>query len=162
MPSDYYLKIDKVEGESVAKGMEKQIELDSWSFGISSPSDVGGGGLSAGKPSCSDLSFSFALDKASPPILAALCKGTHIATVVFTGRKTGGGGQPYNYLVITLTNCFVTGYSLGGGAQGVPSASSSVAYEQIQYEYFLQDTVQGTTTNAGTATYNIGQVNVPS
>jgi len=158
MPSDYYLNIDQVQGESQA--MTDAVELDSWSFGISSPADVGGMGLSAGKPSCSDLSFTFALDKASPQILSNLCKGTHVATVTFTGRKTGGDSKPYTYLVITLTNCFVTGYSLGGGAQGVPSASSSIAYEQIKYEYFTQDTSSGTTTNAGTAQYHIGQVNV--
>ena len=58
MASDYYLLIDKINGESQAQGMAKNIELDSFSFGASNPADVGGGGLSAGKCSLSDFSFS--------------------------------------------------------------------------------------------------------
>jgi type VI secretion system secreted protein Hcp len=158
MPSDYYILIDGINGESQAQGMANNIELDSWSFGVSSPSDVGAKGLSAGKPSLSDFTFSAAIDSASYQVLQNLVKGTHIASAVFTGRKTGGGANPYIYLQVTMTNCFVTNFSTGGGSTGVPSASVSLAYEQIKYEYFTQDTSSGAVTSAGTATYNIGQV----
>jgi len=60
MASDAYLLIDTVEGESVAQGMTKNIELDSFSFGASNPADVGGGGLSSGKCSLSYFSFTCA------------------------------------------------------------------------------------------------------
>ena len=158
MPSDYYLLINGVTGESQAQGMSNNIELDSWNFGASSPADLGGKGLSAGKPSFSDFTCSFSLDSASYQILKNLCEGTHAATATFTGRKTGGGANPYNYLVVTLTNVFVSGFSTGGGSTGTPSASLSLAYEQIQYQYYTQDTSSGSVTLAGQATYNIGQV----
>jgi type VI secretion system secreted protein Hcp len=158
MPSDYYLKIDTVNGESQAVGMAKNIELDSFSFGASNPADIGGGGLSAGKCSLSDFSFSCALDSSSYQILSSLYAGTHIGTAVFTGRKSGGGGTPYNYLVVTMTNCYLTSQSTGGGSTGMPTQSCSIAYEQICFEYFTQDTSTGATKSAGTATYNIGQV----
>ena len=32
-----------------------------------------------------------------------------------------------------MTNCYITSNSMGGGAQGVPSQSVSIAYEQIEY-----------------------------
>ena len=158
MPSDYYLLVDGVTGESQAQGMTNNIELDSWSFGISSPADVGGKGLSAGKPSLSDFSCSFGLDSASYQVVKNLVQGTHIGTTTFTGRKTGGGGTPYNYLQVVLTNCFITGFSTGGGSNGVPSASVSIAYEKIEYQYYTQDTSSGSTTLAGNATYDISQV----
>ncbi len=158
MPSDYYLKVDTVNGESQAVGMSDNIELDSFSFGASNPADIGGGGLSAGKCSLSDFSFTCSLDSSSWQILKSLYAGAHIGKAVFTGRKSGGGGTPYNYLVVTMTNCFVTSHSTGGGSAGVPSQSCSVAFEQIQYEYFTQDTSTGATKSAGTATYNIGAV----
>jgi len=158
MPSDYYLLLAGVTGESQATNMTNNIELDSWNFGASSPADVGGKGLSAGKPSFSDFTCSFSLDSASYQILKNLCEGTHIATATFTGRKTGGGANPYNYLVVTLTNVFVSGFSTGGGSTGTPSASMSLAYEQIQYQYYTQDTSSGSVTLAGQAQYNIGQV----
>jgi type VI secretion system secreted protein Hcp len=158
MASDYYLLIDKITGESQAQGMAKNIELDSFSFGASNPADVGGGGLSAGKCSLSDFSFSCALDSSSFQMLTDLYAGTHVATCTFTGRKSGGGGNPYNYLVVTLTNCYITSQSTGGGSTGMPTQSVSIAYEQILYEYFTQDTSTGATKSAGSATYNIATV----
>ncbi|HET9409541.1 MAG TPA: type VI secretion system tube protein Hcp [Candidatus Sulfotelmatobacter sp.] len=158
MASDYYLKIDGVEGESVAVGMEKTIELDSFSFGATNPADVGGGGLSAGKCSLSDFSFSCPLDSSSYQILKNLYAGTHVKSVIFTGRKSGGSGTPYNYLICTMTNCYVTSHSTGGGATGMPTQSVSLAYEQIKFEYYTQDTDSGATKQKGNATYNIGQV----
>ncbi|HMD97121.1 MAG TPA: type VI secretion system tube protein Hcp [Terriglobia bacterium] len=158
MPSDYYLLIAGVNGESQATGMTNNIELDSWSWGGSAPSDVGNKGLSAGKPSFADFTCSFSLDAASFQLVANLSNGTHIANATFSGRKTGGGANPYIYLVITLTNCFVTSFSTGGGSSGTPSASMSISYEQVQYQYYTQDTSSGAVTLAGQSTYNIGQV----
>jgi type VI secretion system secreted protein Hcp len=158
MASDYYLKIDGVTGESQAVGMTDYIELDSFSFGASNPADVGGKGLSAGKASLSDFSFTCALDSASYQILRNLYTGKHVATVTFVGRKTGGDAKPYTYLQSIMTNCFITSHSTGGGASGVPSQSVSLAYEQIEFEYYTQDTSSGSVTMAGKATYNIGAV----
>ena len=158
MPSDYYLLINGVTGESQAANMTNNIELDSWNFGASAPADLGGKGFSAGKPSFSDFTCSFSLDSASYQILQDLCEGTHIASATFTGRKTGGAANPYAYLVVTLTNCFVSGFSTGGGSTGTPSASLSLAYEKIQYQYYTQDTSSGSVTLAGSATYDIKQV----
>jgi len=158
MASDAYLLIQTIDGESVAQGMTNNIELDSFSFGASNPADVGGGGLSAGKCSLSDFSFTCAVDKASYQILKALYTGQHIATTTFSLRKSTGAATPYTYLQVTMTNCYLTSDSIGGGSQGVPSMSVSIAYEQILYTYYTQDTSSGAVTQAGAATYNIGAV----
>ena len=81
MASDTYLLIDGVNGESQAPDMPKYIELDSFSFGASNPADVGGKGLSAGKCSLSDFSFTCAMDSASFQILQNLYQGTHIGNL---------------------------------------------------------------------------------
>lgn len=158
MASDYYLLINGVDGESQAVGMDKHIELDSFSFGASNPADVGGKGLSGGKASLSDFSFTCALDSASYQILRNLYTGKHIDSVTFVGRKTGGDAKPFTYLKSIMTNCYITSHSTGGGSQGIPSQSVSLAYEQIEFEYYTQDTSNGSVTLAGKATYNIGQV----
>ena len=158
MASDAYLLINSINGESLAQGMTNNIELDSFSFGASNPADVGGKGLSAGKCSLSDFSFTCAVDSASYQILKALYTGQHITSTVFSLRKSGGGATPYTYLVVTMSNCYITSQSVGGGAQGVPTQSVSIAYEQIQYQYYTQDTTSGAVTLAGSATYNIGAV----
>jgi type VI secretion system secreted protein Hcp len=158
MPSDYYLKLDGVKGESQAEGMTDNIDLESWSFGASSPASLGGKGLSAGKASFSDFTCGFSLEACSYQVLKNLAEGTHINSAVFTGRKTGGGGTPYPYLVVTMNHCYVTGFSTGGGSAGVPSANLSLAYEEIKYEYKTQDTASGSVSTAGTATYDIKKV----
>jgi type VI secretion system secreted protein Hcp len=158
MASDAYLLIDGINGESQAQGMTNNIELDSFSFGASNQADVGGKGLSAGKCSLSDFSFTCAVDQASYQILKALYTGQHIATSVFSLRKSTGAATPYVYLKVTMTNCYITSNSMGGGAQGVPSQSVSIAYEQIEFDYYTQDTSSGAVTMAGAATYNIGAV----
>jgi hypothetical protein len=40
----------------------------------------------------------------------------------------------------------------------MPTQAVSIAYEQIMYEYFTQDTSTGATKSAGSATYNIATV----
>src|ERR1700722_5944452 len=121
MASDYYLLISGVNGESQAQGMTNNIELDSFSFGASNPPDVGGGGLSGGKCSLSDFSFSCALDSSSFQMLTNLYAGPPIATCPFAGRKSGGGGNPCNYRVVALSNGYITSKSTGGGSQGMPT-----------------------------------------
>ena len=158
MPTDYYLLMEGVNGESQAAGMANNIELESWNFGGSSPVSLGGKGLSGGKPSFTEFSCSFALDTASYQIMKNLCEGTHIKSTTFTGRKTGGGATPYTYLAVTMTNCFVCGFSTGGGNAGIPVASLNVAYEKIEYQYYTQDSTSGSITLAGSATYDIKQV----
>jgi type VI secretion system secreted protein Hcp len=158
MASYAYLLIDGINGESQAQGMTNNIELDSFSFGASNPADVGGKGLSAGKCSLSDLSVTCAVDQASYQILKALYTGQHIATSTLSLRKSTGAATPYVYLKVVMTNCYITSNSIGGGSQGVPSQSVSLAYEQIEFDYFTQDTSSGAVTQAGAATYNIGAV----
>jgi len=158
VPSDCYLKIDGVKGESQASDMADNIDLESWSFGATNAASLGGKGLAAGKASFADFSFSFSLEACSYQLLKNLAEGTHIKNAVFTGRKTGGKGKPVPYLVITMTHCYVTNFSTGGGSTGVPSASVTLAYEEIKFEYKTQDTATGATTTAGTATYDIKKV----
>jgi len=52
--SDYYLKIDGVDGESSAA--PANIEVQSFSWGASNPTSVGSSGMSAGKVAVQDLS----------------------------------------------------------------------------------------------------------
>jgi type VI secretion system secreted protein Hcp len=156
MASDYLIKLQGINGES--KEISEAIELDSFSFGASNPADIGGKGLSAGKASLSDFTFTCALDSSSYQVLKNLYNGQPITTATFIGRKVGGGSTPYTYLQAIMTNCYVTSHGTGGGAQGVPTQSISFAYEQIQFEYYTQDSSSGAVTLAGSATYNITTV----
>src|ERR1035438_4223572 len=100
MASDYYLLIDGVNGESQNPNMVKNIELDSYSFGASNPADVGGQGLSAGKASLSDFSFTCALDSSSWQIVKNLYSGLGAIRAPERGHRRPGGVPELGRLVL--------------------------------------------------------------
>ena len=57
MAIEYHLKFGSIKGESAATKHKEEIELLSWSWGASNPTTIVGAGMSAGKVSMSDLSF---------------------------------------------------------------------------------------------------------
>ena len=101
MPFDTYLKISSpdVNGEASAKGMEKWIEIYSFSWGASNPTTVGPGasGLSAGRASVSSFNIMKKSETSSPPLFAACCAGQHYGKAEVQMRKatgTDGGANP--------------------------------------------------------------------
>lgn len=156
MPGCAYLQLGAIEGETQTAGLEKYIELDSYSFGASNPADVGSGGLSGGVITLSDFSFSCNTDKSSGDMMKQLFSGKPVDTATFKLFEASGGqniGDPY--VTITFTNCLLTSQSFGGGSQGKPSQSVSFAYEQIVYAYGSQDSAAGTVSNSANAGFNV-------
>lgn len=87
---DLFLKIDGIEGESLHKGHEKEIEPLGFSWGgIVHQGSVGGAGV--GKTVACPVTIVKRLDRATVGILAATADGEHIKTVVFTMDKATVG-----------------------------------------------------------------------
>lgn len=155
MPGVAYILFQGIDGESKTTGKEKNIEVESYSFGASNPANLGSNGLSGGTVTLSDFSFTCEVDASSAAILNQLYNGKPIDSAVFTLQESGGGSNPYDYIKVTFTNCYITSHSMGGGNQGKPSQSVSFAYEQIQYAFSTQNSSDGSVQNKGNATYNI-------
>ena len=91
MSVEIFLKIAGVDGESQAKGHEKEIELFSFSLGASNPSSVAtGGGSGAGKVDISSLSIQKQVDLASSKLFLKCCNGNHFDDATLTVREAGG------------------------------------------------------------------------
>lgn len=155
MPGAAYILLKGIDGESKTVGKDKNIECESYSFGASNPANLGSNGLSGGTVSLSDFSFTCEVDASSAQILNQLYNGKPVDSAVFTLQESGGGANPYDYITVTFTNCYITSHSMGGGQQGKPTQSVSFAYEQIQYAFSTQNSADGSVQNAGNATYNI-------
>jgi type VI secretion system secreted protein Hcp len=126
---DYFLKIAEVPGESTDDKHKGEIELESWSWGEVNSGTAGhGAGAGSGKVQPQDFNFTKKLDKASPVLLAACALGNHFKTAILTCRKAGGGQQ--EYLKITLEECMVSSYQLGGS-----SGSATVPFEQVALNF---------------------------
>src|SRR5215467_1051814 len=90
---DYFLKIDGIPGESTDIKHKGEIQLDSWSFGLSNSETIGSatGGAGGGKVSFQDFHFTSKISIASPKLMAASATGRHIQNAILSGRKRGGG-----------------------------------------------------------------------
>ncbi len=136
MAVDFFLKLDAIDGESVAEGHTKEIAIMSFSWGASQTTSVAGtGGSGAGKANLADLSIMKTYDAASAPMYKSLLLGTHIKTGVLTAAKSGAGGKAF--LKISLTELFVTSIQISGSSE-VPMESVSFSYNTIKTEYFQQ------------------------
>jgi len=158
--ADYYLKIDTIEGESIAVGFEKQMQIQSWSFGASnSGSAVQGMGLGVGKVSLQDFHFVVQNGKASPQLFLACAKGNHIPQAILSCRKTGGDGSPYTYTKITFGDLVISSFNTGGseGAATLPMEQIAFNFTNITFEYFEQKQ-DGSVSLTNTTSYDIKKV----
>lgn len=155
MAVDVYLKLDTIDGESVRKGFEKQIDILSFSWGGSNVSSVAGtGGSGAGRANLSELSITKYMDKASPKFFKALIAGTHLPNGVLSSCKSGTDvTKPF--LTLTLGELFVTSQQISASSE-IPMESISLSYNTIKVEYFQQDD-KGNLTSTGAISYNLKQ-----
>ena len=113
MAFDCLLRIDGIQGESKISGHEDEIDILSWSWGMSQSgtTHVGGGG-GAGKVNINDITFTKYVDKATTKLMRTCCNGEHIKEAVLTVRKAGK--DPIDYIKITFSQILVASLETGG------------------------------------------------
>ena len=87
MAFDYFLKIDGISGESKKQGHQGEIELQSWSFGVSAGAVgvTGTGGGGAGKATVHDFQFRAASGVQSPHLFVSAASGALHKTALLSG-----------------------------------------------------------------------------
>jgi type VI secretion system secreted protein Hcp len=141
MAIDAYLKIDGIEGEAQDEKHPAEIEVLSFSWGLSQSGSMGsGGGGGGGKANHQDFSFTLQHCKASPKLMAACAAGTHVPKAVLSIRKAGGGESPgQDFLKFTYDDLLITSYQTGGSAGGDnPMDSCSFNYSKMEHSYAEQ------------------------
>ncbi len=133
MAVDVFLKLGDIKGESKDSKHGEQIDVLSWSWGVSQSGSMSyGGGGGAGKASFSDLSFMHAFDKASPVIMKACATGEHIKEATLFARKAGKGQQ--EYLIIKMNDILITSVQPSGSSEH-PMESVSISFGHVDLEY---------------------------
>jgi type VI secretion system secreted protein Hcp len=135
---DVLLKVTGIDGESVIKGHEGEIDILSWSWQISNPNDAlstyGGG---AYPPVINPLIMTKYIDEASPYFAIILLNNSIIDEAILTVRKAGKDAVDYLKVkmwavrVVDLTN---------GGSGGEDRLVETVAFvfSRVCYEYTPQ------------------------
>jgi len=137
--SDMYLKLDGIEGESRDKDHGGEIDVLSWSWGMSQSGSMhSGGGGGAGKVAIQDLNITKPVDKSSPTLMLKCCKGEHIDNAQLTVRKAGT--TPLEYYIISLEKLIIASVSIGS-SQGEESMTENVTlnFEKVEVHYQPQD-----------------------
>ena len=144
MASDAYLKLSGINGVATDSAHKYWIEITSFSFGITGPSDslVRSTDTDKEAPKPDDISISKKVDKTSPALASAACDPTKVfptATIALCGRSgpkvltVYTGGVP-TYMEYELKNVCVKNYSLTGGS-GYATESLTLGFTEITWKY---------------------------
>jgi type VI secretion system secreted protein Hcp len=143
MPFDGFIKIDGIDGESSDSKHKNEIEILSYSHGVSQ--SITGSASSTGtftgqRADMTPLSFTKQLDKASPKLAHACASGEHIKEALLTLCRAGGDKQ--QYMEYKLSDVLISSVNVGGaseGSGGVPVEEIALHYGKIEWKYTVID-----------------------
>ena len=142
-----FLKIDGIEGESLDAKHKGEIEIESFSWGASSPGTTGGGG-GTGRVTMEDFSFTTPVTRASPKLFQACVDRRRIRTALLTVRRSGG--QQQDFLKVTMSDVQISDWNQMSGAE-LPTDQVSMSFGKVEIAYTGQrpDGTPGDTVTAG-------------
>ena len=135
MASDIFAKIGDIKGESPDDKHKGEIELLSWSWGVTQSGTMAhGGGGGEGKANFNDFNFTHHIDKASPVLMKACATGEHIKEATITVRKAGKGQQ--EFLIIKMNDIIITSVSPSGAGDSAATAEAvALQCAKVDLEY---------------------------
>ena len=139
MAVDMFLKIGDIKGEAQDSKHKGQIDIMSWSWGMSNSgtTHMGGGGGS-GKVNVQDISFTKFVDSASSALIMHCCNGRHFPSAQLIVRKSGGD-KPVEYVKLELEDIIISSFSTGGsGSEDRLTESISLNFSKFKFSYSPQ------------------------
>jgi type VI secretion system secreted protein Hcp len=134
MAADIFAKLGDIKGESLDDKHKDEIEVLSWSWGVSNSGSMAyGSGGGDGKSNFHDLSFVHNYDKSSPILMQYCADGTHMKDVTITQRKAGKGQQ--EYLTIKLNDVIITQVTHGAQGSERPTETVALGFAKFTVEY---------------------------
>lgn len=137
--NDYQLVIDGLTPAG------KAIDVESFSWGATSPASFGTAGATSGKVSVKDLHFTKKIDATSPLFFKAIATGSIHKTATLTLYKSSGGGKPEVYMTYEMSNVLISSNHHAGGGGAVPNEEVALAFAK------LTQTLRGTDATTGAA-----------
>jgi type VI secretion system secreted protein Hcp len=135
MAADIFAKLGGIKGESNDAKHKDEIEVLSYSWGVTKPVLPASSGGGAGKASFQDLVIVHRIDKASPMLMEACATGKHLNDATITHRKDGK--QPFEYLIVKLNDVQITAVT-HDSANNQPDTGSekvSLTFTKVALEY---------------------------
>jgi type VI secretion system secreted protein Hcp len=135
--TDIFARIGAIKGESTDNRHPDEIEVLSFSWGLTHSGPVGhGAGAGAGKATFQDLAFVHHVDRASPLLMKACATGEHIPDATITVRRAGA--SPQDYLIITMSDVVITGVSMSVDEAAATAEQVTLSGAKVGLEYKRQ------------------------
>jgi type VI secretion system secreted protein Hcp len=133
-PAAMYVKFDGVDGESQDKDHQNWSDILAFSQGQASPSAAAGSTRLRGDCTFEDVVILKQIDKASPKLAEAVCKGKVFPTVQIhvAGSYDLGSETYYAY---EFKNVQIVGYHVDGSTQERPTEEVAFNFEEIKVTY---------------------------
>ncbi|MDQ1424349.1 MAG: type secretion system secreted protein Hcp [Acidimicrobiaceae bacterium] len=134
MATDTFLKTGDIKGDSIDSRHVGEIEVLSWSWGVTQTGSTVGSGGGKHRVHFNDFSFTHHVDRASPHLMTACATGEHLKEAILTVRKAGKGQQ--EFLVVTMSDVIVTSV-LPAGRDGEDALfeQASLQFAKVDLEY---------------------------
>lgn len=129
---DYFLKIDGIKGESAASGHEDEIELVSFSWGVSREITAGSS-TSDPEAKFEDLAVIKLQDKSSTKLFLASASSKVIDKVVLTGIRTDLAGQ--QFMKVELEKVVISSFIESSTTGELPNENVKLNFERIELTY---------------------------
>ena len=136
MAENMWIKMDGCKGEATDDKHKDEIDVDSYSWGMSHPVDPGGTGQSAGESTATQLVVSKTVDKATPNLMKFCMNAKSFPEVLLTCRKRGE--NPIEFMKITMKNAVVASVQDSASGDGAIEESVSFAFTAVKVEYTPQ------------------------
>ena len=133
MAADIFAKLGDIKGESLDDKHKDEIEVLSFSWGLTNPAAFAAGGAGAGKVSFKDLSIVHAIDKSSPQLMRACATGTHLKEATLVQRKAGKGQQ--EFLIVKMNDVIITSVTHSGASAPTGTETVNLAFAKVEVEY---------------------------
>jgi len=131
---EYFLTVPGITGSSTEEAHVGAIPATDFSWGTSTATiHFGSGGSGTARPKPEPLVVTAPSSIASPELFIRSARGTHLAEVTFVARKAGG--QPVDFLTLTLKDAIITSYHQEGHDSGQPSDSVELACRSMTQTY---------------------------
>ena len=125
-----YLKITGIDGDSTAKGFEKQFGLSSYSWGASVPISAGG---TPGKSTFESFEVQRIGPGGNTKLMLACATGQNLKTITITVTKTQAAGNEVVSEVYTLDNAFICSLHVSADNGSAPSDTIDFVFSKITY-----------------------------
>lgn len=138
MATDMFLKIDGIKGDATDKVHKDEIEVLTWSWGVTQTGTMHAGpGGGAGKANVQDLTLTKWIDRATPILFKHALKGIHIKEAQLTVRKAGG--KPLEYVKLKLHEAIITSVQTGGsGGDERLTETVAINFAKLEFDYVPQ------------------------